>query len=169
MNTIFNIDEIFEMAEQIEVNGAKFYRRSAEIVKTPESRELLLCLAVMEDDHRKTFADMRADILSQGQIATVDFAIDPDGQAALYLRAIADGRVFDVKADPAELMTGRETIADIYKIALGMEKDSIIFYLGITELVPEKLGKGKIDGIIREEMLHIQILSEGKYVHSRKG
>jgi len=51
----FNADEIFEMAEQIERNGAKFYRRAAEQVTSPDGSELLLNLAVMEDVHEKTF------------------------------------------------------------------------------------------------------------------
>jgi len=49
---------------------------------------------------------------------------------------------------------------DILQKAIGMEKDSIVFYLGIKELVPERLGKGRIDAIIREEMNHITSLSK---------
>ena len=48
---------------------------------------------------------------------------------------------------------------DILKAAIGAEKDSIVFYLGMKELVPEKLGKDKLDGIIKEEMAHIKLLS----------
>jgi rubrerythrin len=39
-----------------------------------------------------------------------------------------------------------------------MEKDSIVFYLGMKELVPERLGKNRIDGIIKEEMGHLASL-----------
>ena len=34
----FNADEIFEMAEQIERNGAKYYRNAAEFVSTEIGR-----------------------------------------------------------------------------------------------------------------------------------
>ena len=40
------------------------------------------------------------------------------------------------------------------------EKDSIVFYLGMKEIVPENLGKTKIDQIIKEEMAHIKLLSK---------
>jgi rubrerythrin len=86
-------------------------------------------------------------------------AFDPDGQAALYLRAMVDGHVFDVRADPVELLTGKETVADILGMAMGMEKDSIVFYLGMKEMVPETLGKNRIDDIIKEEMGHLALLS----------
>ena len=38
----FNVDEIYEMAEHIERNGAKFYRQAADIVATPQGKDLLL-------------------------------------------------------------------------------------------------------------------------------
>ena len=41
-----------------------------------------------------------------------------------------------------------------------MEKDSIAFYLGMKDMVPDDLGKSNMDAIIREEMSHIQLLSE---------
>ncbi|MCH7559530.1 MAG: rubrerythrin, partial [Planctomycetes bacterium] len=56
----FNADEVFEMAEQIERNGAKFYRAAAK--KFPELSQVLSDLAVMEDEHEKTFAAMRAEL-----------------------------------------------------------------------------------------------------------
>ena len=71
---------------------------------------------------------------------------------------MADGHVFDVKADPAELFTGKETMENILQTAMGMEKDSIVFYLGMKELVPERLGKDRIDAIIKEEMGHLASL-----------
>lgn len=156
MSFSFNADEIFEMAEQIERNGSRFYRRAAEGAVDPRNRRLLLDLAVMEDEHEKVFASMRANLAHGKPEATV---FDPDGQAALYLRAIADEHVFDVKADPTELFTGKETMKDILRTAIGMEKDSIVFYLGMRELVPQEWGKDRIDDIIKEEMGHIAILS----------
>ena len=157
MSFSFNADEIFEMAEQIERNGSRFYRRAAEGAVDPRNRRLFLDLAAMEDEHEKVFASMRANLAHGEREATV---FDPDGQAALYLRAMADEHVFDVKADPTELFAGKETMEDILRTAIGMEKDSIVFYLGMKELVPQRLGKDRIDDIIKEEMGHIAILSK---------
>jgi rubrerythrin len=156
MSILFNADEIFEMAEQIERNGAKFYRKVAEQTADSGSRELLIRLAAMEDEHEKTFAAMRKDLARQEK---ENVTFDPEGQAALYLRAFADGQVFDIKVDPSERLTGKETMKDILQTAIGLEKDSIVFYLGIKEIVPEELGKGRIDAIIREEMGHVTELS----------
>jgi rubrerythrin len=45
-------------------------------------------------------------------------------------------------------------------VAMDMEKDSIVFYLGMKEMVPERLGKDRIDGIIKEEMGHLALLGK---------
>ena len=159
MSYYFNADEIFEMAEQIERNGAKFYRRAAEQVTSPDGRQLLLDLAAMEDGHEKLFISMRAELSKQGQAVTVDPVFDPEGEAGLYLQAMADGHIFDVREDPGESLTGEESLADIYQSAIGREKDAVIFFLGMKDMVSERLGKDKIDGIIKEEMGHVTALS----------
>ncbi len=61
----FSADEIFEIAEQIERNGANFYRKAAESAEG-DNRNLLLRLAKMEDDHEKIFATMRAEFAKAG-------------------------------------------------------------------------------------------------------
>ncbi|MFY9705943.1 MAG: rubrerythrin, partial [Desulfobacterales bacterium] len=47
----------------------------------------------------------------------------------------------------------------ILKAAIEAEKDSIVFYLGMKNAVPEKLGRDRIEAIIKEEMGHIRLLS----------
>ena len=157
MEIQFNADEIFEVAEQIERNGAKFYRQVAEKTTDARVRQLLFDLAAMENEHEKTFTSMRADMSEQEREATV---FDPHGEEVLYLRAMADRRVFDVKEDPTEYLTGKETMEDILRTAIGLEKDSIIFYLGLKPVVPPRLGLSRIDDIIKEEMSHIATLSK---------
>lgn len=156
MSIRFNADEIFEMAERIEVNGGRFYRRAAELVEDPEAREQLLDLAAAEDEHRETFAAMRAELsgLEKG-----DTFVPPGEEVSQYLGAWADGQVFDVRQDPAERLTGGESVEDIFRMAIGLEKDSVVFYLGLKEATPAKWGRGRIDNIIREEMRHIAILN----------
>ena len=56
---------------------------------------------------------------------------------------------------------------EILKEAILAEKDSIVFYLVMKEMVPENFGKSKIDAIIKEEMAHIKLLS-GKRVALKK-
>ena len=61
----FNADEIFEMAEQMERNGANFYRDAADNISDGKNKELLLRLADMEVEHEKTFVEMRKSLSDQ--------------------------------------------------------------------------------------------------------
>ena len=60
MGITFNADEIFEMAEEIERNGAKFYREAAQKAADKQVKQMLLDMAAMEDGHLVTFQQMRA-------------------------------------------------------------------------------------------------------------
>jgi len=156
MSLDFNADEILEMAQQIERNGVHFYQKAAKAVKNPGGTQLLLKLAAMEEGHERIFARMRAE-LTEGEKKKKVF--DPDDQATSYLRAWADVHVFDVRVDPSKKLAGKKKVEDIFQMAIGLEKDSIVFYLGMKEMVPERLGRGKIDEIIKEEMRHVNDLS----------
>ena len=150
MSFDFNADEVFKIAEQIEVNGAKFYRSAAENIEEPEKKELLLHLAEMEDEHEQTFKNMHKQLSNEEKMIT---AFDPDNLGASYLKALADTRVFYEKSIDSTDLT------EILKTAIIAEKDSIVFYLGMKEVVPPHLGKDKLDSIIKEEMSHISLLS----------
>lgn len=151
MSYDFNADEVFEMAQQIERNGAKFYRDAAGSVADSSKKDLLLDLSKMEKAHEKTFQSMRTALKSAEKASTV---FDPQGEAFLYLRALADTRVFfEKKIDTTSML-------EILKSAIEAEKDSIVFYLGMKEAVPADLGQDRIDRIIKEEMGHIRLLSK---------
>jgi rubrerythrin len=147
----FNADDVFQMAEQLERNGAKFYRTAAASVSDPDDKNLLLNLAQMEDEHEKTFAKMHAELRSAEKAKTV---FDPEDESTLYLRALADTRVF------FEKKINTASMKDILMDAIVAEKDSIVFYLGMKEMVPEQLGQKRLDAIIKEEMGHIKLLSQ---------
>ena len=117
--------------------------------------QLLLKLAVMEDEHLKTFAAMRKE-LSGTELEQPVY--DPDNEAQMYLQVMADHNVFDVKADPTKKLDGAKKPQDVLNLAIGIEKDSIAFYVGLKETVSRKAGKDKVDEIIKQEIGHIAIL-----------
>ena len=155
MTIAFNADEIFEMAEEIERNGARFYREAAGKTLDRAINKMLLELAAMEEGHEKTFMQMRKELTAAEKEPTT---YDPDNQVAQYLRTMADFHGTEGKASPTEKLTGQESMEEILKIALQAEKNSIAFYVGIKDLVPGKLAKDKVHSIIIEEMAHVSTL-----------
>lgn len=152
MSAKFNAEEILEMAAQIETKGAKFYRKAAK--HNVAGRELLLQIAAQEDLHYRLFADMRKTLAPSEK-----GGYDPYGETDLYVKAMVDGFAFEINKDPAEVLSGKESLSDILKTAIQMEKDSIVFYLGLKQMVPPAFGKDKLDAVIKEEMTHIAWLS----------
>ena len=155
MSSIFNTEEVLEIAVQIEKNGAAFYRRAAEIVEDLDAKKLFEELAVMEDAHEMFYEKMRADpdILAM-------LIGEPEGEAVLYLRAFANGNVFPKNANPASEIDNTITVEEILRKAIGMELKSIAFYQAIKDATPADLGKNKVESIIGEERRHVVKLTE---------
>ena len=155
MSITFNADEIFEMAEEIERNGAKFYRQAAANSSEPEIKEMLLDMASMEDGHLKTFQQMRKELSSTDK---AEMVYDPDNQAALYLQTMAQSHGYEGRISPRQQLSGNETTKEILEIALNSEKESVVFYFGLKSFVPARAGRDKVEAIIVEELSHITTL-----------
>jgi rubrerythrin len=156
MAIVFNTDEIFEMAIRIENNGAAFYRKAAGLQSDTKNQNFLESLANMEDRHQKTFTDMRTTLTEKDKVPKV---FDPYNEVSQYLAVMADTMGGEGSPSVADSLTGDETLEEILRIAVGLEKDSILFYLGIKDLIPQKSGQNRIDEIIKEERRHVVQLS----------
>jgi rubrerythrin len=152
----YNVDEVLEMGQQIERNGRRFYVAAAGAARNEQVKALLQRLADMEARHEVLFGQMRAEAAQEG-IPHAEF--DPDFEVGRYLQCAADSHVFNVHKDLSEKLTGRETPQQVLKTALGFEKDTVVLFLGIKELVPAELGKSRMDTLIKEEMSHIVDIS----------
>ena len=153
----YNADEVFEMAIRIEENGAAYYRKAAELKKDKDGVDFLLELAEMEDSHKATFEDMKKSLSEEAKKETT---YDPMGELELYLEAMADSHPGEGAPSVTDKLTGDETLREILNTAIGLEKESILFYMGIKDMVPEGLGKDKIDTIISEERSHVATLAQ---------
>jgi rubrerythrin len=144
----FNLEEIFEIAEQIERNGAEFYRKSALRFKdNPDVESLLLELAAQEDSHEKIFSDLLHKVLKND-------GINPEDELTRqYLDAIAGQFIFS-KSESEDELTDKMSQQNIFETAIRKEKDSIVFYLGLKNVLNSSSDKKSIDLIIEEEQKH---------------
>ncbi len=152
MSVTFNADEIFEMAEQIERNAGRFYREAAAKTSDKQVKNMFLSLAAMEDGHLRTFQEMRRGLSDQEKEGTT---FDPDNEAVLYLQALADSKGFEGMISPTQKLTGKESPRELLEIAIGAEKNSILYYVGLKDLMSTEAGRGRVETIIQEEMRHL--------------
>jgi rubrerythrin len=157
METEFTVDRIFDIAGDLERRGAAYYQQAAGVASRQESRELFLLLARMEEDHQRTFASMKAKLSAELGSRSSEGG---SKEALDYLGLFADGEVFDIQQGASAHLRDTSSLSEILTHAIAMERDSIAFYIGIKEMVPESSGKEQIDRIIREEMKHARLLSD---------
>ena len=157
MSIRFNADEVLEMAEKIEANAVIFYRKAAGLKQSKRDSEFLLSLAEMEVGHQRIFATMRKELSDKEKEST---AYDPMGEGSLYLAALADSRGGEGMPSITDQLKGTETIAEVLRTAVELEKKAVLFYLGVRDMVPESLGKDRIDRIIGEEKSHVVVLTQ---------
>ena len=150
----YSADEIFEIAEEIERNAAELYREAAEKCSNEETRKLLLDMSAIENEHLETFQSMREKLSAEDGLSI----FDPLARSAEYLQTMADARTWEGRTSPTQDLTGDETARGIIEIALESEKEMVVFYVGLKDMVYFKAGKDKVEEIIIEELKHISAL-----------
>ncbi len=148
-------DDVFAMAVRIEENGKTFYTGAAEMAKEPATKNLFSDLAAMEAGHIDAFRSLRA-ALPDSDLSNIVW--DPEGLAESYLQATADTHVFTVEAADSRLKKIKNPM-EVLDMAIQFEKDSVAFFIGMKELLPDPSGKGEVDKLIKAEMEHIKMLS----------
>jgi rubrerythrin len=155
MRELVNIDEVFAMAIQIESNAAAFYRGAAKLQSAAQAISLLLDLADMEDGHKKVFARMRENAVAKGRLAEPR---DLNLEGGLFLSAIAGGFRVEGSRPAAESLTALTPLPEILRLAIDLEKQSVLFYLGIVDVLTEDAELTEIGRIIGEEKTHVVAL-----------
>lgn len=147
--------EALRAAVRVEENGALFYRKAAAASKDPAAAGVFAKLAEMEEEHRGYFSALSLELEQREGL----FVSDPTGEFAASVRELADTGVFGLAADPAGLPDLERSSREAVKFAIGMEKDSVVFYVGLQEAMADREESDKVGGIIKEELRHLAILS----------
>jgi rubrerythrin len=157
MSIGFNADEIFQLGIQIETYGKEFYEAVAKNTLDASVKGRFSELSKWESEHQELFETLRKALPDSAKKETL---FDPDGEQSLYLRTMAESHVFVKNKDASGLASKCKTAAEALDLAIAFEKDSIIFFTTMKGIVPEHLGKDKIDLLINEELKHISILTQ---------
>ncbi|HPC15819.1 MAG TPA: ferritin family protein [Candidatus Hydrogenedentes bacterium] len=165
MGLFFDAKDIFEIAIEIERNGAVFYRNAAAVMSDEVTKRELLELAAMEDQHEHTFAALMARVVGNAPDAEW---FNADSDAAQYLQHFASGQIFDMRAAVPPALAPNVSMRDVLAFAIQRERESVVFYTGLKDAVPDAADKLRIETIIREEMGHITLLGRKLAVFAQK-
>ncbi|MDR1487996.1 MAG: ferritin family protein [Deltaproteobacteria bacterium] len=151
----FNAREAFKIAVAIEENGLKFYQQAAKKFAPSPISALFENLAQEEVKHKQLFSEHLAGIPEQQSSA-----YDPNNETDMYLKMMADLHVFSTEAKTVEqLLAGISTPKDALVLAMGFEKDSIVFFVQLKNASDTVADKFSVDLLIIEEAKHLKKLA----------
>jgi len=151
----FSASELINIAIGIEGRGIAFYDTMARSTENAEARDIFQCLADMERTHVRIF---------QGMLGETDKYQPQEsyaGEYAAYLQALVDSAVFTDDSITSEMATQLSSDIEAMELAIGAEKDSILFYYEMKEIMPQR-AQPTVNKIITEEKSHLRELSELK-------
>lgn len=141
----YSVREVVEQAVRTEKLGYEFYtsmmRRFAD---NKPLQEFFTGLANKEKEHEQIFLALEETVKDD---APTDWE-----EVSLYLRAIVESEFFLGKNKSLPALEQVRSIRDAVKFALGFEKETLLYFYALQEVVQEKNVVGKI---ITEEKSHI--------------
>jgi rubrerythrin len=153
MGNIFAGSEIVEIGIQIEKNGRDFYNILTKQSDNPKAQSLFAFLSQEEEKHIKAFQE----ILQKTQRYEPQ-GLDSDDYYA-YLNSLASEHVFTKAGKGEEMAKMAKTDEEGFDLAVGFEKESIIFYEAMKRVVPD-FDLKILEELIAQEVNHLRKLTE---------
>ena len=155
MSISFSGSELINIAIGIERSGIAFYDSMARSTKNDVAREVFQYLSDMERGHIEVFQDM----LSEAD--NYQPTVPDDSEYGAYLEALVDSSVFTDDMVTSEMTERAGSDIEALELAIGAERDSILFYYEMQEIMPQQ-ARPMVKRIIAEEKSHLRQLSELK-------
>ncbi|MCX5782421.1 MAG: ferritin family protein [Elusimicrobia bacterium] len=153
MGNLFNSSEIVKFAVQIEKNGRDFYDQAAKSVKAEGAKKIFEYLSNEEQLHIAVFETILK------QMDTNEPAERYPGEYADYMLALVSENVFTKNKQGYEIARKIRNDKQALELAIGFEKDSILFYYEMKRYVWEGFHKD-VDKLIVQEQEHLRKISD---------
>jgi rubrerythrin len=148
---MFSVNEILDLAIQLEKNGESVYRDAADKVTKPDLVSLLIWMADEEASHRRWFLEVKKKVETH--------SINPF--MAEMSRQVFGGILGDKSFSHQDVDFSRvDRLDDLIGIFLEFEKDTVLFYETLIPFIEDDETLVNIKKIIAEENSHIKKLQD---------
>jgi len=155
MSIAFSAGELIDIAIGIERRGVTFYDVMAKSTDNEIARRVFQGLVEMEREHIEIFQNML------GEADKYQLVESATAESTDYLQALVDSAVFTDDMITSEMATQAENDIKAVELGISAEKDSILFYYQMKDIMPPP-ALPMINRIIAEEKSHLRQLSEIK-------
>jgi len=155
MGVFFSGEELVRIAVQNEETGYAFYVMARDKAKSSKMRDFFDYLAEQEKVHREKFlrlADTIRNSTRPGEPAD-------RGEIDQYIKAMTDNSLFEGENKNIVMASKASEESSAVNFAIGFEKDTLLFFYQLEELV-HSIHKPMVQIIIIEEKEHIRKLAE---------
>jgi len=150
-----NTTDLINIAIGIEKQGIAYYDVMALSTWHEVASDLFRHLREMERGHLVIFQNMLAELGEYGMPEKLT------GEHKAYIESLINSAVFTDEMAASELATHIDNEEEALDIAIAAEKDTILFYYNMGEIVPVPVGD-TVHKLILEEKSHLAQLSELK-------
>jgi rubrerythrin len=155
MAEFFKNGELYRVAVQMERNGLSFYSQVARQTRDEATKAVYEYLAASEKRHLKKFKALL------GHTAKSSPPESYRGEYRNYLIALLKDKVFPSSA-VARSRASRSSARAALSTGIKAEKDSILFYSGLLDLIPAH-ERTAVEKVLAEEKRHLRRLTDYKY------
>ncbi|BCS89775.1 ferritin-like domain-containing protein [Pseudodesulfovibrio sediminis] len=154
MAHFFHANEIAKVAVEIERKGRQFYNRAADAAQSEETKDLFRYLAEEETKHEEIFSALLE------RLGSVELpAWSNEEEYTTYLNALIDSHALFSGGLAEKYMADAADEDTAIRMAMSFEKDTLLFFLEMKELVPES-EKDAVQQCADEERNHLRQLKE---------
>ena len=151
MTTVFTAREIAAAAVEKEMKRRDFYANVAKLSTNPQMTKLFEFLTAEEDRHVATFTKLR-DGVPVEEVRPEEY--DADMEA--YMDSVVEERLYS-KIGSEDFVQKAIDAKDVFRLAIALEKDAILFFWEFLPYVSDK-DKKVVRTLIEEEKGHIRLL-----------
>jgi rubrerythrin len=151
MTTVFTAREIAQAAVEKEMKRRDFYANVTKLSANPEMAKLFEFLTAEEDRHVATFAKLRDGVRVE-EVRPEEY--DADMEA--YMDSVVEDRLY-TKIGSEDFVQKAIDAKDVFRLAIALEKDAILFFWEFLPYVNDK-DKKLVRTLIDEEKGHIRLL-----------
>ena len=154
---VFTAAEALEMAMEIEKNGETFYNAVAAKSADPEVKALFKHLADQERGHYQVFQEMLEGVKLAPELSAAEY-----DEYQAYVQVALDNALFAGPPHGVGALALAEQAEDrktALRAAMGFEKDTLLFFYDLRDMVSEA-DQAAVSGVIREEKKHLRRLAK---------
>lgn len=154
--TYLSDDEALKVAMNVEKQGIDLYKKMSDVVKDPDTSKLLSWLSEEEKKHFQMFKEADEKILSGPKSRPLEI----NEEISAYLRSLVDTGIFSHLSEFSPDQVKELNQVQALKLAIGVEKDSILFYDEAQKYSTNPSGKKTFGEIMQEERRHLIKLAD---------